>query len=385
MAITENASSASCSIPKAHVPTSAIMKPIGDSCNLRCDYCYYRDSHRGEPRPELNRMRLQIADQAMRQLMDAAGSPVQFIWHGGEPLLAGKEFYREIIKVQTHYPKRRFRNLMQTNATLVDSEWADFLAENQFGVGVSLDGPPEVHNAHRRDGRRIGSFDRTVAGVQKLRAAGNKVSAIAVITKTSLPHADAILKFFLDMDIPCFSLNPLFEADLEYSVTPDEYAGFLCEVFDRYAIFEDPEIKIEPLESIIKPFIGERVTRCSHSGLCARHVVIKNDGGIHPCDRFDSKTYEFGNVMNGGIAAALAGEVRRNFVRAIKNRVESCAGCKWFKSCHGSCTIGYIENPGSDGPYCAANRKMLQYISDNFDFETVKPGPGRRELEPVFF
>jgi uncharacterized protein len=355
------------------------MKPVGQVCNLRCNYCYYRHGDQSITNHSPGKMSLSLLDQAMRQLLDVNETAVRYVWHGGEPLLAGKDFYREVVSLQEAYPKGRFRNSIQTNATLIDAEWADFFAKYCFGVGVSLDGPAKVHNVHRRDSEQRGSFDRTIAGLLKLREAGVKVSAIAVITKASLAYAKEILQFFLDMKFQTFSLNPLFESDLDFSVAPEEYADFLCEIFDRYATFDDPAIKIEPLDSIISPFIGNRVSRCSHTGLCAKHIVIKNNGAISPCDRFNDKGFEFGNILIGGLSSAIKSEKRQYFIRALKERWQSCSICKWFAFCHGGCTIGYMDKPGTEGNYCKANKRLLQYIEDHFRFEV---NVNRSERQP---
>lgn len=371
--------------------TNYIVK-LADDCNLACHYCYH---FRGKKEVKVPVMDIPLLESLIEQASQLAPY-VWFVWHGGEPLLAGKDTFRTIVDVQEHCSKHHgtvFRNSVQTNGTLLDGEWCLFFEKHQFGVGISLDGPEDLHNAYRpyRNGR--GSFSAVMRGWSILVAAGNKAGALAVVTKGSLGRGEEILQFFLERGIQSFNLLPCMEVDKSvgeltvYSVQPYEYAQFICRVYDLLVERDDPSIKVSVIFDTLVALLGGWTADCRLNGRCGIYVTVEPDGTVWPCDNFVGiADFRFGKLRDQPLAEILDGANRARFKSRIESRNAACRSCKWRSACKGGCTWRMYQSTllglSGDGYHCGANRIIFDHIAKHL--ESTVPGyrhPGRSSLE----
>ncbi len=314
-----------------------IVKPFDDACNLKCLYCYMR----GVMRPQ-HRARL-MDDATLRCLIDFFCSKqkhVEFIWHGGEPLLAGLDFFEQVVAYQKPWIKcgKEIENSIQTNATLVTKEWALFFHENNFSVGVSLDGPSEIHDATRTNGR-CGSFDSVMQGIAILRDAGVFNGISCCVSSANCYAAEEVFDFFISQDIKSMKFLRVKGLD-QYgnlypgSITADQYIDFLLAVFKRWLEIDDPEVEILYIKSVIDILLGGNFRECVYMGACYNYVTIYSDGSIYACDTLAQHDFlHFGNVKDFNYSS-------RNFskfVDFVELQKKSCELCKWFKVCRSGC------------------------------------------------
>lgn len=323
---------------------SVIMKATR-SCNLRCAYCNDWRAGAGQT------MSFEVLARAIAAaLRHPRHDRVHFDWHGGEPTLLGRRFYERALLLQSRFrrPGQAVANTVQTNATLLDREWAEFLRDNEFLVGVSVDGPPEVHDRYRRDAAGRPTFARTVHGIELLRAAGVPFSVIMVIDRASLRLGPgAIFDFCLEAGIRQYALNfvmPPAQPDAppgtpaEHYVTPAEMCAFLGGLYDRWRAHGDPDVAIRELDALRRSISGAYPGPCTFSGGCFGAVFrVEPNGDLHHCDYFgDDPAYRWGNVLTDGLAVS-GGPALRRARAANREALRELAGCPEYATCRGWC------------------------------------------------
>jgi uncharacterized protein len=342
-----------------------------DACNLACDYCYVLN------KPE-TRMSEDLARRTVDQVL-GRNDPSQltrFIWHGGEPLMAGLEFYRSICRyVRDAHPRHRVEHLLQTNGTLLRGPWIDFFLEEDFKVGISLDGDKWLHDAHRRTREGCGSFDIVLRNAQDARARGLITGFICVLTRQSLPHAREIYEFFHKRQFDfsfhgVTSLTPQMVNTL--SITPAEYAQASVELFDLGFYQPEPRVtdvspSLHYLRSIL---LGHSSGYCVMAEKCGEeYISVEPDGNVSVCDRFaGNPAMSFGNLSRDPLETILQSPVRQQLLHrweALRNG--ECAGCAWGDICHGGCpheAWAHRQTTLARDANCSAYRQIYQHVAD---------------------
>lgn len=323
-----------------------IIKPtLG--CNLGCRYCY------ATPRPH-GSMSLETLDAALSQAATVDATPIRLIWHGGEPLAVGVEFYQRAVERQAELERlsgTRFENYMQTNGTLVTRELAEFLAAHRFAVGVSLDGPPELHDRYRVTVNQHGSYQRALLGFRVLRDAGLSVGVLAVVTPETLEQVEAMADWIVDLGLSGISFNLRFDLQPQLAdhAFRHHYMEFLVGVEER--------CRVHGHEVVIRELLRARQARgrgkslpllesCGAQRPCFYdHTCILPDGSIYlACDRFAGGTsqerarFRLGSVWEDGLAVALQGTVIEEAAGAWRSAKHFCATlCESRDHCQGPC------------------------------------------------
>ena len=355
-------------------PISPIIKVVGTSCNLRCAYCFYE----GQQSSNLDVMNETVLSAIIDRLYKTDVKAIQFVWHGGEPLLAGIQYYKKIIRLQQKLSTtdKSIRNSIQTNGTLVTKEWANFLAKNDFGVGVSLDGPEHIHNYVRVNASNRGSHKKVMEGVDRLRDAGIHTGAIAVINSYSVRFPQEIFDFFYSHKLP-FSINECVAAHSdpqsvkELAVEPFDYARFLIEVFDLWLKTEDPEISVRPITDFVRSVAGKKPRLCNFTGSCHKYLTIDTNGDVYPCEGYRKNEYLLGNLITASFEDISKSANYQNYYARRKNMLHSCGECKWVSICKGWCMRTMEINPSTlDTPrqrYCDALKFIFTTISSRLN------------------
>lgn len=354
---------------------TAIIKPTHE-CNLACRYCYVEEN------AEQGRMDSRTLTTILQQLTNLAGDhEVHVIWHGGEPLLMGLDFFEEVARISNHLREKDYQisNGIQSNATLVTEDLLDFVEkENDFRLGFSLDGPEEINNRTRIYPNGRGAFDDIFSGIKKVRerkegkeersSFGGGV--ITVLSRANMKDILQIYDFFKGERIN-IKINPIVNSggaikEEELKISPKEYADAMISLFDKW-IDDYESIDIDPFTLIMGNFMTERPLGCNYSVSCRDNFVsIGPQGDIYPCGRFDGvKEFWMGDI-NGknGLEGALNSEVQRRLSERRIDTVKGCKDCEYGKICNAGCmhnalTIGDVI--GKD-PYCIGYKKIFNHI-----------------------
>ena len=344
------------------------IKPVGARCNLRCSYCYYIKNV-SDVKTVMNDETL---EKCIKQHFSASsGDTVLFTWHGGEPLLAGIDFYKKAISIQKRYiPEgKRFLNGIQTNATLLTKEWCDFFATNEFSVGISMDGPASFHDAMRHTSNQCGSFEKTIEGYQLLQESGVNAEILCVVSAFNVKYPLVVYDFFKKLGANYITFLPLVEKSdsgeglvSKESVPALEFGLFLAAIFDEWIKNDIGTIKIQTFEEALRTAFNQEHTLCIFKERCGGVPVIEQNGDFYPCDHFVDKNRTLGNINEHSLEYFLNHPVQKAFGNTKLNTLpQYCIRCEVRKMCHGECPKNrFITSP--DGEF------GLNYLCEGYKY-----------------
>lgn len=359
-----------------HSHIGVMWKTVSEDCNLACDYCYYSTCG-GKPGPKINRIDSAILDKFIKDYMEHSQGAANFAWQGGEPLLAGMEFFEEVVYRQALHapPHTIISNSLQTNATLINDRWAAFFKTYNFLIGVSLDGPKEIHDARRVTSNGKGSFDRVMAGIGHLRKHQVDFNILTVIHKGNVGKAKELMAFYRENDfnfvqfIPCMDFrSQQVDQPGVYEITPREYGDFLCEVFDEWYNDGDPQVSVRFFDNMLSVYINREAELCVHRAACPTSLVLEQNGDAFPCDFFINEKWTVGNVADSSIADMLAHPNYARFHRMKPALPDKCRSCEWQRLCYGGCPRNRkwnAEGTESDPDYfCQSYMRIYAYAHE---------------------
>ncbi len=330
-------------------------KPAGYRCNLRCSYCYYLKTEHHLPRTPPPRMTDDLLETYIRGHIAAyPGTTVRFSWHGGEPTLLGLDYFRRIVRLQKKHcpPHQRIANGVQTNGTLLDEEWARFLAKHRFSVGLSLDGPRELHDLYRLTGQGLGSHDAVMRGYAHLVRHRVPTDILCVVNADNVMFPLQVYRFFTAIGAKHLSFLPLVErvggGVSDRSVPAEAFGAFLCTIFDAWVAEDIGTIKIQIFEEAARTAFGQDHSLCLFRQTCGDIPVIEHNGEVFACDHFVEPAWRVGNVKDTPLAEILAGEGLTAFGEAKRRTLpSSCRSCPVLAMCNGECPKNrFVESAG---------------------------------------
>jgi uncharacterized protein len=304
---------------------------------------------------------------------------VEFIWHGGEPLLLGKEFYLKALCLQQEFRQdgQVIRNGLQTNGTLLDNAWCEFFKEYGVHIGVSIDGPEVLHNVNRVYASGRGSFADVRCGISLLQDHEIPFGVLMLLNHETLKFdPERIFHFFLDdLGVKTFGFLSVRPDNIPGSgevttmdyITPSEYCAFMKRIFDLWYELDDPSIRIRELTSILSALVGGSVSVCTLAGHClGQYFAVEPNGDVYHCDKFlGDPNYRVGNILESTFRDIRSSEHFRSLVSEEAKRLAVLESCPWFTICHGGCPHDrYIATrylPGNDGT-CCGQRELIEYI-----------------------
>ena len=353
-------------------PINILIKPASSACNLACRYCFYRDVAQNRAQAFEGMLSLERMREVIAAGMAYAEHICSFAFQGGEPTLAGLDFYREVVQLQKHYarPGRDIRNAIQTNGTLIDAEWAQFFAENHFLVGLSLDGPAELHNLNRPDSQGHGSFQAVMRAVHLFEKYHVDFNILCVVTGKNARSIEKIYRFYRKQGfrwlqfIPCLEPIGQKRGEAQYHLSPTTYGDFLIRLFDLW--YEDLKhgtyISIRHLDNWMSILLGERPEACNMAGQCSVQFVIEGDGGVYPCDFYVLDAWRMGTVGADSLAKMQQGEVAKRFIADSLHIPDACRACRWGSLCRNGCRRDRMILPNGtvdQNYYCEAYRTFF--------------------------
>ena len=335
---------------------SVLVKPAGPDCNMACTYCFYLEKSVLFPGIKSHRMSEDILQEMVRQVMGQSQQEVSFGWQGGEPTLMGLSFFEKAVEFQKKFGRGHVvGNGLQTNGLLIDKQWAEFLKEYKFLVGLSIDGPEHVHDHYRLMRNGKGSWSGIADKASLLLDAGVEVNALAVVNDYSVKYPEEIYEYLKSIGLHYMQFIPCVETDprnpdqsAPFSVPPEKYGEFLCTVFDLWlADFADemPSTSIRFFDSLFFHYVGLHPPECTLLEECGVYVVVEHNGDVYSCDFFVEPEWKLGNVMKDDLRTLLNSEKQREFGRLKATLPEECRECQWLRYCRGGCTKDRLHNP----------------------------------------
>lgn len=353
-----------------------MWKTVSEDCNLACDYCYYSTCG-GKPGPKINRIDSAILDKFIKDYMEHSQGAASFAWQGGEPLLAGLEFFEEVVYRQALHapPHTIISNSLQTNATLIHDRWAAFFKTYHFLIGVSLDGPKEIHDSRRVNAAGKGSFERVMAGIEHLRKHQVDFNVLTVIHKGNVGEAKALMAFYRENGfnfvqfIPCMDFrSQQVDQPGEYEITPQEYGDFLCEAFDEWYNDGNPQVSVRFFDNMLNVYINREAELCVHRAACPTSLVLEQNGDAFPCDFFINEQWSVGNVANSSISDMLAHPNYKRFHQMKPALPDKCRSCEWQRLCYGGCPRNRKWNPETEQAdpdfFCQSYMQIYAYAHE---------------------
>jgi uncharacterized protein len=383
--------------PFAH-PLYVMLKPAGARCNLRCRYCYYLEKSGLYDQQELL-MSESLLELFIKQYVEAQTMPqVLFTWHGGEPLLQPISFYRRAMELQRKYGGgRQIDNCLQTNGLLLTDEWCEFLAENNFLVGISIDGPQPFHDLYRKDVGARPTFDRVMRGIQLMQKHGVAWNAMAVVTRSSMDHPREFYHFFKAIGCEYLQFTPIVErtngqrllsVDEEggqltaESVTAEGWGSFLCGVYDEWIRHDVGRVFVQTFDAVLANWVGEQPGICSLSPMCGHVAAMEWNGDVYACDHFVFPTYQLGNIRTNTLTEIMYGPLQREFARRkLSSLPRQCHECQWLRVCYGECpknrfALDENKQPGLNY-LCPGYRQFFSHVAADMDFMAAELRAGR--------
>ncbi len=353
-----------------------MVKPASSACEMRCAYCFYRDEAAHRQVPNRGVMSPEVLERTVAAAMSAAEGSCTFLFQGGEPTLAGLDFYREFLKIENKYarPDLQVYHSLQTNGLTIDETWVKFLAENRFLTGLSLDGPARLHDLHRRDAEGRGTFRRAMRAAGLLQRAGVELNILCVVTGQVARQPEQVYRFFTGRGfrrlqfIPCLEPLDSLSGGREYSLPPQDYGEFLVRVFDLWFrdLLEGRCVSVRHLDNWIGILLGLPPEACNMVGRCSVGFTVESDGAVYPCDFYALDEWRLGNVMTGSLEDMAQSQTARQFVEASCPGPEECHACRYYPLCRNGCRRERIytrDGPGKTA-LCAAYRYFFTKRED---------------------
>lgn len=324
-----------------------ILKPVGALCNNICTYCVY-PANRNRQVVKSQKMEFLLAKKIINDICEdeqkRGCNTSELIWHGGEPLLAGIDFYEKLFNHQKRLPIS-FKNSFQTNGELITQEWCDLFKKYECSVGLSMDGPPEIHDQQRKGRNNSATSSKVLNAMNLCKQNGIEFGVLCVITNISSKYPETISNFFLSKEINKFDFLACYyddEKDTRVSpgnVRPYEFAEFMKRVFDWYLEKDDTSIDIRIITDVMARLFGRGASLCSMQGTaCGKFLTIFPDGRVYFCDDYTwGKFGELGNILDCSISQIIDGDRFKQMRRFAKNRLKKCRRCEVVAVCNGGC------------------------------------------------
>lgn len=354
-----------------------MAKAAGPACNLACRYCYYLEKEQLFEGKRHHMTDATLEEYIKSYIESQSMDSVSFVWHGGEALLRNIDFYRRAMALQRRYAgHRHIDNALQTNGTLLNDEWCRFLRDNNWLVGISIDGPAQYHDAYRRDHADKPTHNRVMRGIQMLRRYGVDWNAMAVVNDVNGIDPDGFYDFFRSIDCQYIQFTPIVELDAEGHVTPESvspqvWGAFLCRLFDRWYDGGDVgKVFIQLFEAVLAGYLGLQPAVCSLAETCGHAGVIEHNGDIYCCDHFVYPEYYLGNIHTHSIAELMMSSKQQAFGDAKRDALPGrCRSCQYLRLCHGECPKNRFTATGSDADGATTYARTptgINYLCDGY-------------------
>lgn len=375
-------------------PMYIMLKPAGSLCNMRCQYCYYLEKGQMYKEDKNRVISDSMLETFIKNYIESQTLPqVLFTWHGGETLMRPVSFYKRALELQRYYAGgRQIDNCIQTNGTLITEEWCKFFKENNFLVGVSIDGPQEFHDEYRKTASGGPSFQKVMKGIQLLNKYGVEWNALAVVNDFNADYPLDFYHFFKEIGCHFIQFTPIVERKvsrpdgltlapgmeeggelLDFSVTPEQWGNFLCEIFDEWVRNDVGDYYIQLFDATLANWVGQIPGVCTMAEECGHAGVMEYNGDVYSCDHFVFPEYRLGNLGERSLYELMNSEKQKEFAKNKKKRLpQQCQECEFLFACHGECPKNrFVKdeygNPGLNY-LCKGYKMFFDHVAPYMDF-----------------
>jgi uncharacterized protein len=353
-------------------PFQLLVKPVSFDCNLRCNYCFYLRVANLYPKIQKPRMNYELLEKMICQYLQFRFKESIFNWQGGEPTLCGLPFFKKVVEFQQQYgiSGQVIGNAFQTNGILINDEWANFFNDYSFLIGLSLDGPKQIHDRYRKSIGGKSVWEKVMKAAEIFKRNNVEFNILCVISKANVNRVEEIYNFFVDNDLIYLQFIPALEADetgkkSSFCINSSQYGKFLCELYDVW-IKSNQQASIRFFDGILAHHLGFPKGYCILEELCANYLVVEWNGDIYPCDFFVYDKYKLGNLQKDNFSKLI--EKRNESFRKLKKQLpHECLECKWKELCYGGCLKDrfFPDNPHPDKTYfCQSYKKFFSYANN---------------------
>jgi len=380
----------------ARAPFHVMTKPVGSKCNLDCTYCFYLEKERLYPGTASFRMAPDVLEAFVRDYIAGQPGPVvSFAWQGGEPTVAGVDYFRTVVALQQrHAQGKTIENALQTNGTLLDDEWCEFLAAQRFLVGLSIDGPADLHDAYRVDKGGHPTFARVMAGLELLRKHGVEFNTLTTVHRRNSRRPLDVYRFLRSIGSRYLQFIPIVERNApadavdemdlaappepaeesapdaqvtEWSVRPVDYGDFLVRIFDEWVASDVGTVFVQQFDAALANWTGEPAGVCVFSERCGRALAVEHNGDVYSCDHYVYPRYRLGNLLNQSLSALVDSSAQQAFGEAKTDKLPRyCRECPVRFACHGECPKHrFLRTPHGESGLnylCGGYKKFFGHI-----------------------
>jgi uncharacterized protein len=383
--------------PPSPVPGFHVMaKPTGPICNLNCAYCFYLEKEHLYQEGASWKMSDEVLENFVRQYIEAQSIPeITFAWQGGEPTLLGVDFFRKAVEFQEKYAQgKRIQNSFQTNGVLIDDRWGAFLAENEFLVGLSIDGPEEIHNRYRVDKGGKGAFNRVMSGMEMLKKHGAEFNTLTCVQRHNATRALEVYKFLREVGSGFMQFIPVVERVTdsgpdelslvppsdesearvtEWSVRPKDFGGFLTTIFEEWVRNDVGRVFVQLFDVCLEAWLGMEPSLCLFRTTCGEGMALEHNGDLYACDHYVYPEYKLGNLMETPIVEMVNSDFQRKFGNDKRDSLpQCCKQCKFHFICHGECPKHRFETSPDGEPglsyLCSGYQDFFDHIDPLMQF-----------------
>lgn len=376
-------------------PLYIMTKPVGAICNLACDYCYYLEKSKLYQESPKHIMSDELLEKFIKEYIESQTMPqVLFTWHGGETLMRPLSFYQKAMELQRKYARgRTIDNCIQTNGTLLNDEWCRFFHDNNWLVGVSIDGPQEFHDEYRKNKQGKPSFMKVMQGINLLNKHRVEWNALAVVNDFNADYPLDFYHFFKEIGCRYIQFTPIVERIFrhddgrhlaaveegdneklaDFSVTPEQWGNFLCTIFDEWVKNDVGEYFIQLFDATLANWVGEQPGVCSLAKTCGHAGVMEFNGDVYSCDHFVFPQYKLGNIYSKTLVEMMYSDKQQQFGRNKFDSLPSqCKECQYLFACNGECPKNRFCKTASGEPglnyLCKGYYQYFDHVAPYMDF-----------------
>ncbi len=342
-------------------PFQIMAKPAGSICNLDCHYCFYL----AKPHLAQRHMDFDLLERYIESyIRQAPQQEVTFLWQGGEPTLAGIDFYRQAVKLQQRYANgKKIYNALQTNGVLLNSEWVDFLREHQFLVGLSIDGTEAMHDAYRVSKSQKGTFKQVMAALNLLKQYQIDFNTLTVVHKANVQSGAEVYQFLREIGSTYMQFIPLM-GEWEQKATAKDYGKMMRDIFDQWYPHDIGRIGVQFIEQWLMAYLGLEPSLCIFRKACGDQMIIEQNGDLYSCDHYVYPEYKLGNLIETPLRDMTYSSQQQRFGKMKSQLSQRCQQCRFQFACHGGCpkhrTVQGFGEPHNQ--LCEAYYSTLEYL-----------------------
>ncbi len=373
-------------------PVYVMLKPIGSVCNLACDYCYYLEKSRLYPDVKQHILTEELLERFIKEYIECqTTNEILFTWHGGETLMRPLSFYKKALELQRKYGRgRQIDNCIQTNGTLLTDEWCRFFKENNFLVGISIDGPQDFHDEYRRNKQGLPSFYKVMKGIELLKKHQVEYNAMAVVNDYNADFPLEFYNFFKEIDCRYIQFSPIVErvkkgnlstpldkgeevALAPFSVDAMKWGEFLCTLFDEWVKNDVGTFFIQLFDATLANWVGEKPGICTLAATCGHAGVMEFNGDVYSCDHFVFPEYKLGNIRTQTLTEMMYSPAQLRFGQDKHDKLPGqCKECEFLFACHGECPKNRFLYT-TEGEYglnylCEGYKMFFKHVAPYMDF-----------------